>query len=230
MEVAFPFWREQAILPCMERTTQHSLDVDRIIRRVRISQVALVTTGVVAAILPSLVQNDAFRLPIVAYSASLCVVPLAYGVFLYAVQGAVRSFVPDTERIPLLLALFAGAPCIGGLLEILLLHRLARSTARLEGARDRSALVATLAFLRGGSVWVSALFLGPFAMMIGGQAGMIALYAAGPIVSFAILGVITQIIVTPLLDQLVPATSGVRLAGAGASSSMAVPSSSGERE
>lgn len=210
------------MLPSVER-----YDANQKIRHVRLVQVGLITAGVIGAIAPLLLRHPGLvDGALVLGIASLLLGPVGYVAFTLTVESAMKAFVPEgaPSRSRLLFAFLTLTPCAGPVFEIVLLHQLAKETARLEGARDRSALVVLLALVRTGAVWFGALVVGP--LVVGGEAVLYAVYCFGPILSLALLGVITQLIATPLLDQLMPEARAVRLGGAGGSSSMAVPSSS----
>jgi hypothetical protein len=75
-------------------------------------------------------------------------------------------------------------------------------------------------------MWMVPLFASVLVAPLGGDAtSVVAMYSIGPLVSFGLLGVITQLMITPLLDHAIPDRAAVRLSGAGATSSMAVSSS-----
>jgi hypothetical protein len=210
-----------------------SADIRRNVRSVRRRQLLLVTAGVVSALVWPLASATEDFAPVILVSAlgTQLLVPLAYVLFAGAVEDTLPLIRGPSRAAPLrarILAFGTIAPCVGSVLEVVLLFRLAQETGRLDGARNRSGLVLALSAARFLAVWILAPALGGL-FAVGTGSLMMLVYGVGPLVSFALLSFITQIIITPLLDQLVPEHAEVRLGAAGATSPMAVSSSPDER-
>jgi hypothetical protein len=158
--------------------------------------------------------------------AAWVLVPVAYYVFVAAFERAVERFAQEPKKVQgslKLMAAFTAVPGLGSIIEIVLLYRLAREASRLPGARDRSSLVLALAFARPIVGILVTPLVGVFAYELFTDAWMIFI-VANPLLNLAVLAVITQVLVTPLLDQMMPAGGSVDLAAAGAASPMAVSS------
>lgn len=211
--------------------TEPAFDAYYRVRWVRVTRAVLVVAGVLGAVVPALVQNQPHATRVFSALAlgvlSFALVPLAYVAFAYAVTHALRGFLPESEsvpRAPVALATLVCMPCVGAVIEVVVLYLLAKQTARLEGVRDRSGLVVGLSLLRAGLVWTAPLFVFLLWGILELSGALAVAVAVGPLASFVLLGVMTQLIAAPLIDQLEPEHATVRLGAASATSSMAVPS------
>jgi hypothetical protein len=194
-------------------------------RSVRIRQLLLLIGGVSGALAMPLTMSGVLGGAAALGSvASMILVPIAYFLFAASVEDAVAEIVGEPGAKLRWRAILTFVPLLGSLFEVALLFGLAKETARIEGAEDRSAPVLWLAIARVVAAFVGPLFASFFLTFSEGPpyAFMIA-YTVGPLASFALLGFITQIIATPIFDQVL-ARQDFDLGAAGATSSMAVSS------
>ncbi len=199
---------------------------------VRRRQIFLLALGAIAALLPVVTRQSAFVATLLLGLSLTVLLPLSYWLFASAVErGAARlSGAPVQGQLATRhLALLTLLPVVGAFVEVVVLFRLARATARIEGAVDRSSLVLGLAGARVAWVWMLGPVIGLVLAFTNNTAFSWVLYCLAPLGSLALLGVLTQIIMTPLLEEVVPSGKGATLGAAGASSSMAVPSSRGAK-
>lgn len=194
-------------------------------RRVRRRQLFLLIIGVLGAlVVPLTVMGDVGLIGSFVGSLSVLLIPVAYYRFARSVQSAVADIAGPSESQVHKLAIATFVPMVGAIVEVVVLYRLAQETARIEGAQDRSSAVVGLAVAR----LLLGSFIGPMAAgaFISMSSSLVmygVVYGTIGLLAFSLLGLASQMIVMPILDDLAPAPR-LDLAAAGAGGSAAVSS------
>lgn len=203
------------------------------VRKIRIAQFVLLGVGLFVALAPTLSffaveMSPALSIigglvPLVGFVA----MALLYALFAHRVAQSADALHPEgtNGRNYGAFALLTAVPLVGSIIEIILLRNLAERTWALDPQESKRDVVMWLAIARlvlgfVGGVMMSVVF-GVF-----GLYGLGAM-AIGPLISFAMLAFITQLVVAPLIDA--QPNRAVDLAASGAASPVAVASSKAPR-